>query len=70
MPKEFEKALKQRTMYGEKLLNAIYEVDTFIHQFGLDDSLDEANYGTGCEVLVNPSAAEQAVRRAFNEIYF
>lgn len=69
MPKEFDAALKRRAKYAEKLDEACYEVDTFIHRFELDDMLDDSVYLTGCEIYVNPRLAEWAIRKAFNKKY-
>lgn len=69
MPKEFDSALKKRTKYAEELNEACCDVDTFIQQFKLEPSLDDCVYLTGCEIYINPRAAETAIRRAFNEKY-
>lgn len=64
IPKYIDAALKRRTRYAELLDNACRIVDDFIMRNGLADDVDSACYLTGCEIYVNPSVAEEAVRAA------
>ena len=64
IPKYIDTALKRRTRYAELLNSASSIVDDFIRNNGLEDDIDMADWLTGCEIYVNPGAAEMAVRKA------
>lgn len=64
IPKHIDTALKRRTRYAELLQSAATIVDDFILENGMADDIDSADYLGGCEVYVNPSASEMAVRNA------
>lgn len=79
IPKSLDKALKDRTKAAADLMSASNVVDYYVFKLGVDQMVDEANYGTGwvvdeasyrtgCEVYVNPKSAEDVLRRAFESL--
>ena len=65
IPKYLDQALKRRTRYAQLLIGAGNVVDDYILAHHLEDKIDTSCFLTGCEIYVNPLAAENAVRRAF-----
>lgn len=68
IPKSLDKALKDRTEAANDLMSASNVVDYYVFKLGVDQMVDEANYGTGCEVYVNPKSAEDVLRKAFESL--
>lgn len=66
IPKEIDKALKQRTKYAQKLQAECEIIDDFLVKHDIDAGSE--NYLTGCEIYVNPLSAEMACRDAILEI--
>ena len=65
IPKKIDDALKRRTRYAELLDKAAHEVDKWLWANGIEP--DDACWLTGCEIYVNPGAAEANVRKAITE---
>ncbi len=66
IPKEVDKALKQRTKYAQKLQVECAIIDDFLIKHDIDAGSE--NYLTGCEIYTNPLSAEMACRDAILEM--
>ena len=62
IPKKIDTLLNQRTRYAGMLDRVSFRLDKWLMEHGIDPG--DANWMTGCEIYVNPYAAEAAVRKA------
>lgn len=65
IPKYIDTALKRRTLYAERLDNAMYTVDKFLDK----NKIECENYDThtGVEIYCNPFDSEMRIRECIEK---
>ena len=65
IPKNIDKALKERTKFAQELLTSMSIVDDWLDAHNV--KCEEYDTHTGCEIYVNPYASEQRIREAIRK---
>ena len=64
IPKYIENALNKRQKAAYDWNDADFVISRFIHENGLEDEIDTADFNGGVEAIVNPAESNERIRQA------